>query len=99
MLYVILGVDGTAGALKRPALRPAHLARLAELRDAGRLVCAGPMPAIDATDPGPAGFHGSLIIAEFPDLTEAEAWGRADPYASGGVFAEVTVWPFRQVMP
>lgn len=99
MLYMILGEDGPEGALRRPALRPAHLARIAALRDNGRLVCAGPMPAIDAIDPGPAGFHGSLVIAEFPSLADAKAWAREDPYASGGVYSGVTVRPFRQVMP
>jgi uncharacterized protein len=99
MLYAILGEDGPEGTERRAGLRPAHISRIAELRDAGRLVVAGPMPAIDSPDPGPAGFHGSLVIAEFPSLAEAEAWAREDPYMSGGVFARVSVRPFRKVLP
>jgi uncharacterized protein YciI len=99
MLYAILGEDGPEGLARRPALRPAHLARIASLRENGRLVVAGPLPAIDSPDPGPAGFHGSLVIAEFASLEDAQAWAREDPYASGGVFARVTVRPLRQVMP
>jgi uncharacterized protein len=99
MLYAILGEDGPEGSLKRPALRAAHLSRLAALLDCGRLVIAGPMPAIDSPDPGPAGFHGSIVIAEFESLEAAEAWAREEPYLSGGVFAKIVVKPFRQVMP
>ncbi|HEX7111811.1 MAG TPA: YciI family protein, partial [Mizugakiibacter sp.] len=81
------------------AARPAHLERLRALRDAGRLLLAGPFPAIDAEDPGPAGFSGSLIVAEFEDLAAARAWADADPYVAAGVYAEVDVRAFRQVLP
>lgn len=99
MLYAILGEDHPGSLAARMAARPAHLARLESLRDAGRLVLAGPHPAIDATDPGPAGFTGSLVVAEFASLEEAQAWAAADPYALEGVFARVTVKPFRRVLP
>lgn len=99
MLYAIIG-DDTPGSLeKRLAARPAHLERLKELQDAGRLILAGPCPAIDAPDPGPAGFAGSLIVAEFASLAEAETWAAADPYVTEGVFAGTTVRPFRKVFP
>jgi len=99
MLYAIVGDDAPGSLEKRLAARPAHLARLKELQDAGRLVLAGPCPAIDAPDPGPAGFSGSLIVAEFDSLAAAQAWAAADPYAAGGVFARTTVRPFKQVFP
>lgn len=99
MLYMILGREADGGSARRPAARPDHLARLEALRDAGRLVVAGPLPAIDAEDPGPAGFAGSLVVAEFASLDEASAWARAEPYLAAGVFAEVEVMPFRQVLP
>ena len=99
MLYAILGTDVPDSLGKRRAARPAHLGRLGELKDAGRLLLAGPLPAIDAADPGPAGFTGSLIIAEFPSLESARAWADADPYVSGGVFAGVEVRPFVKVLP
>jgi hypothetical protein len=99
MLYAIFGEDAPGSLDKRRAARPAHLRRVEELRDAGRLVIAGPHPALDAHDPGPAGFTGSLIIAEFPSMEEARAWADTDPYVTAGVFARMTVKPFRQVLP
>lgn len=99
MLYAIMGEDAAGSLEKRRAARPAHLARIELLRDEGRLVLAGPHPAIDAPDPGPAGFTGSLIVAEFESLEAAERWAAGDPYAAQGVFARVTVKPFRQVLP
>ena len=99
MLYAIRGTDVTNSLDKRKAARPAHLARLEQLRDAGRLILSGPFPAIDAADPGPAGFTGSLIVAEFDSLADARAWAEADPYVAGGVYAAVEVLPFRKVLP
>lgn len=99
MLYAILGDDAPGSLGKRLTARPAHLERLKELQDAGRLLLAGPCPAIDAPDPGPAGFAGSLIVAEFDSLAEAQAWAAADPYVTEGVFARTTVRPFRKVLP
>ncbi|MDA1107377.1 MAG: YciI family protein [Proteobacteria bacterium] len=99
MLYVIQGADLPDSLERRRAARPAHLARLTALRDAGRLVLAGPHPAIDSPDPSAAGFTGSLIVAEFPSLAEAQAWADADPYCSAGVYASVSVKPFIQVLP
>lgn len=99
MLYAILGEDRADALPRRLAARPAHLARLEALRDAGRLVLAGPFPAIDSPDPGPAGFAGSLIVAEFASLIEAETWAQADPYVAAGVYAQVMVKPFRKTLP
>jgi len=99
MLYAIVGTDVPDSLARRTAARPAHLARLEALRDAGRLVLAGPFPAIDANDPGPAGFSGSLIVAEFADLAAAQAWAEADPYIEAGVYEDVSVRPFRRVLP
>jgi hypothetical protein len=99
MLYAIRGTDVPDSLEKRKAARPAHIARLEQLRDAGRLVLSGPFPAIDAADPGPAGFTGSLIVAEFDSLEAARAWAEADPYVAGGVYARVEVVPFRKVLP
>ncbi|TAN07849.1 MAG: YciI family protein [Rhodanobacteraceae bacterium] len=99
MWYAITGIDHANSLDKRRATRPRHVARLRELLDAGRLLLAGPFPAIDAEDPGPAGFSGSLIIAEFDDLEAAQTWARADPYKAAGVYREVTVRPFRQTLP
>jgi hypothetical protein len=99
MWYLILGHDRPDSLASRRAARPAHLARLEALRDEGRLKLAGPLPAIDAADPGPAGFSGSLIVAEFPSLEAARAWADADPYIAAGVYAEVTVKPFLAVLP
>lgn len=99
MLYALYGED-TAHSLEiRLAVRPEHLARLQDLQDQGRLILAGPLPAIDAADPGPAGFAGSLIVAEFPSQAEAEAWLAADPYVATGVFKSSWVRPFKQVFP
>ena len=99
MLYAIIGTDAAGSLPRRRAARPAHLARLDELLAAGRLVLGGPMPAVDAPDPGPAGFSGSIIVAEFASLAEARAWAEADPYVSEGVFAAVEVRPFLKVRP
>ncbi len=99
MLYVIIGRDVAHSAALRLAARPRHLVRAEALRKAGRLVVAGPFPAIDADDPGPAGFTGSLIVAEFDSLAAAETWINEDPYVTDGVFASVEVRPFKQVLP
>ena len=99
MYYAITGTDVENSLQARLAARPAHLARLQQLKDEGRLLLAGPFPAIDAEDPGPAGFTGSLIVAEFVDLTAAQAWADVDPYVFAGVFASVDVRPFRKVLP
>lgn len=99
MLYALIGEDAPNSLERRLAVRPAHLARLQALAEAGRLILAGPMPAIDSPDPGPAGFSGSLIVAEFASQPEAEAWMAADPYATDGVFARTTVRPFKRVLP
>lgn len=99
MWYLIEGYDGSDVLAQRLAARPAHLGRLTELRDAGRLLLAGPCPAIDAEDPGPAGFSGSLIIAEFTSLEDARAWADADPYIDAGVYTRVEVRPFKRVLP
>ena len=99
MWYAIEGYDGSDVLPRRMAARPAHLARLQALRDAGRLLVAGPCPAIDAEDPGPAGFSGSIVIAEFGSLEDARAWADADPYVAAGVYARVEVRPFRKTLP
>jgi uncharacterized protein YciI len=99
MWYAIIGQEAKDALAARLAARPAHLARLEALRDAGRLRLAGPFPAIDAADPGPAGFTGSLIVAEFASLAEARAWADADPYVAAGVFASVDVRPLRIALP
>ena len=99
MLYTIVGEDRAESLQARLAARPAHLERLTALQDAGRLLLAGPCPAIDSNDPGPAGFTGSLIVAEFASLDAARAWADADPYVAAGVYAKVTVKPFRKVFP
>ena len=99
MLYVIIAEDSPNSLDKRLANRPAHLARLTELQNEGRLVLAGPMPAIDSVDPGPAGFTGSLIVAEFNDLESAKNWANADPFVDAGVYISVTVKPFRKTLP
>lgn len=99
MLYVVIGLDHTNSLESRRAARPAHIERLNRLRDEGRLLLAGPFPAIDAEDPGPAGFTGSLIVAEFADLDAARAWAEADPYLAAGVYREISVKPFRKVLP
>lgn len=99
MLYAIISRDHDNSLEKRLAARPAHLARLETLRDAGRLILAGPHPAIDSPDPGPAGFTGSLVVAEFESLVAARTWADADPYLEAGVYAEVLVKPFKKVLP
>ena len=99
MFYAIRGSDVPDSLDQRKAARPAHLARLEQLRDTGRLLIAGPFPAIDAEDPGPAGFTGSLIVAEFDSLEDARSWAQADPYVAAGVYAAVDVQPFRKVLP
>jgi uncharacterized protein YciI len=99
MWYAIVANDIPDSLARRQAARNAHLERLNQLRDQGRLLLAGPFPAIDAEDPGPAGFSGSLIVAEFPDLAAAQVWADADPYVAAGVFREVRVRPFRKVLP
>lgn len=99
MLYAMICHDREDSLPPRLAARPAHLARLRALEDEGRLVLAGPMPAIDADDPGPAGYAGSLIVAEFPDLEQARRWVEADPYVEAGVWARTEIHPFRQAFP
>jgi uncharacterized protein YciI len=99
MLYAIIAEDRTDSLEARLAVRPAHLERLRVLQDQGRLVLAGPHPAIDSPEPGPAGFSGSLIVAEFPSLAAAQTWADGDPYRQTGVYAQVRVKPFKQVFP
>lgn len=99
MLYAIIAEDRPSSLEDRLAARPAHLERLEQLKAVGRLVLAGPHPAIDSEDPGPAGFTGSLVVAEFESLEEARAWADSDPYVAAGVYARVTVKPFRKVLP
>lgn len=99
MWYVIEGYDGEQVLAKRLSARAAHLARLQALLDQGRLLLAGPCPAVDAEDPGEAGFSGSVVIAGFEDLAAAQAWAQADPYVAAGVYARVEVRPFRKVLP
>ncbi|GAB2653666.1 YciI family protein [Arenimonas aestuarii] len=99
MWYAIKGTDRANALAARQQARPAHLARLQALAAEGRLKLAGPLPAIDAEDPGPAGFTGSLVVAEFADLAAARAWADADPYLEAGVYSQVDVWPFRPVLP
>lgn len=99
MLYAIISEDHPDSLELRKQARPAHLARLQALQDQGRLLLAGPHPAVDADDPGPAGFTGSLVVAEFPSLQEASDWAAADPYQAASVYSKVTVKPFRKVFP
>lgn len=99
MWYAITALDHPGSLQKRLAARPAHLQRLHDLQSQGRLLLAGPFPAIDAEDPGPAGFDGSLIVAEFADLAAAQAWADTDPFMAAGVYREVTVRPFRKTLP
>ena len=99
MLYAIVGEDIPNSLEKRTAARPAHLKRIEELVAAGKLIIGGAFPAIDSIDPGPAGMTGSLIVAEFNSLAEAKDWINADPYVTEGVFAKVTVRPFRKAFP
>ena len=99
MLYAFIAEDTPNSLEKRLNARPAHLARLTELQNQGRLILAGPFPDIDSLDPGPAGFSGSLIVAEFIDLGAATTWAEADPFVVAGVYANVTVKPFRKTLP
>jgi uncharacterized protein YciI len=99
MLYSIVSEDVTDSLEKRKSARPNHLARLQVLKDQGRLILAGPNPKIDNENPGDAGFSGSLIVAEFNSLEDAESWAAADPYIAAGVYANVTVKPFKKVLP
>ncbi len=99
MLYAIICTDVPDSLAKRLAVRPAHLERLQLLQNQGRLVLAGPHPAIDSENPGEAGFSGSLIVAEFASQSEARAWAETDPYVAAGVFQHVNVKPFKQVFP
>lgn len=99
MLYMIVGEDVPNSLEKRIPARPAHVARLEVLQAEGRLALAGPLPAVDSNDPGAAGFTGSLIVAEFDMLEDAQAWANADPYVAAGVYAKVTVKPFKRTFP
>jgi hypothetical protein len=99
MWYAIRGHDRAGSLAARREARPRHLARLVQMRELGRLMTAGPLPAIDAPEPGPAGFRGSLLILEFDSQRDAETWAAADPYVSAGVFERVDVLPFLPVLP
>ena len=99
MLYAIISQDVENSIEKRKGARPDHIARLHQLQDQGRLILAGPHPSIDVSDPGEAGFSGSLIVAEFDDLQEAREWADADPYVNAGVYSSVVVKPFNKVLP
>lgn len=99
MWYAVIAQDCSNSLEKRLQARPAHLARLKSLGSEGRLLVAGPFPAVDSPDPGPAGFTGSLIIADFQSLEDAERWASEDPYIEAGVYAKVTVKPFNRVLP
>jgi len=99
MFYMIVGEDRPGSLAERLAARPAHVERLQALQAEGRLLLAGPCPAIDSPDPGPAGFTGSLIVAEFASLEAARTWADADPYVAAGVYAGGSVKPFRKVLP
>ena len=99
MLYAILSDDVTNSSALRATARQPHLARLKALQEAGRLILAGPHPAIDSVDPGIAGFTGSLVIAEFDSLDKATTWANADPYMEAGVYSKVVVKPFKHVLP
>lgn len=99
MYYAIIGEDNENSLELRHKARASHIARVQELSSQGRLLVAGPFPAIDSEDPGPAGFTGSLLIVEFESLEEAQAWAEADPYVEAGVYRQVTVKPFKRVLP
>ena len=99
MLYAIISQDVENSLDKRLSVRPAHIERLQELKEQGRLILAGPHPAIDNNDPGPAGFTGSLIVAEFASLEAAQAWADDDPYIAAGVYDSIIVKPFKKVLP
>jgi uncharacterized protein YciI len=99
VLYAIISEDVEDSLGKRMSARPAHIKRLQELQDEGRLVLAGPHPAVDSDNPGDAGFTGSLVVAEFDNLQAAKQWANSDPYNEAGVYAKVTVKPFKKVFP
>lgn len=99
MYYAIISQDVPDSLEKRMSVRPAHIARLQALQDEGRMLLAGPHPKIDSADPGPAGFTGSLIVAEFESLEAAQQWADADPYIAAGVYEKVIVKPFKKVFP
>lgn len=99
MYYAIISQDVPNSLSKRKEARPDHLARLTQLKEEGRLMIAGPHPAVDAEDPGEAGFTGSLVVAEFESLDAAQAWADADPYMAAGVYEQVIVKPFKKVLP
>lgn len=99
MWYAILGRDAPDSLAKRMEARPAHLERMQKLREDGRVLLAGPLPAIDNEDPGPAGFVGSLMVLEFPNIEAARTWANEDPYVTAGVFESVDVYPFKPVLP
>lgn len=99
MYYAIISEDVSNSLPLRMKARPAHIARLETLKEQGKLIMAGPFPAIDSSDPGEAGFTGSLVIAEFPSLEDAQAWADADPYIDAGVYANVVVKPYKKVLP
>ena len=99
MWYAIISEDNDESLEKRLAARPDHLSRLTSLVDEGRLLVAGPHPAVDCPDPGTAGFTGSLIIADFASIEDARIWAEADPYAAAGVYSKITVKPFKRVLP
>jgi uncharacterized protein YciI len=99
MWYAIMAEDVADSLAQRLIARPEHLSRIHALQDSGRLLLAGPFPAIDSNDPGPAGFTGSLIVAEFASLAEAKAWANSDPYVSAGVYQHISVKPFKKTMP
>jgi len=99
MLYAFISQDAADTLEQRMAARPEHLKRLAQLRDEGRLILAGPHPAIDSDDPGPAGFTGSLVVAEFDSLEDARQWADTDPYLAAGVYEQLSVKPFKKVLP
>ncbi|TFY89308.1 YciI family protein [Pseudomonas kairouanensis] len=99
MLYAIYATDVANSLEKRLSVRPAHVERLKQLQAEGRIVLAGPLPAVESNDPGDAGFTGSLIVAEFASLADAQAWAKADPYVAAGVYADVVIKPFKQVLP
>ena len=99
MLYAIIAQDIENSLLKRMQARPDHVTRLNELKDEGRLILAGPHPSIDVSEPGEAGFSGSLIVADFDDLQQAREWADADPYVAAGVYSNVVVKPFNKVLP
>ena len=99
MLYAIIAQDIENSLSKRMEARPSHVVRLNELKEEGRLILAGPHPSIDVSEPGEAGFSGSLVVAEFDDLQKAREWADADPYVAAGVFSSVVVKPFNKVLP